>query len=130
MKQHGLLQLFLENKSFLLLSHPPRLLQDVFARRLQEDVLQTRFQDVLKTFWRRLGRQNKCYTEDVYKMSSTRLHEDESLFGKILKNYLWRVQFHESCRLITCNFEMVLLSFGEHLFQGIIFSGCFQKQDM
>ena len=60
----------------------------MFARRLQEDVLQTRLEDVLKTSWRRLGRQKKCYTEDVFKTSSTHFHEDESLFVKILENYL------------------------------------------
>ena len=50
-----------------------------------------------------------------------------NLYLKILKNFSWRVQFYKSCRLITRYSWRILLSFGEHLFQGIIFSGCFQK---
>ena len=32
-------------------------------------------------FRKRLGRQKKCYTEDVFKTSSVRLHQDECLLG-------------------------------------------------
>ena len=47
-------------------------LQYVFLKRLQ-NVLQ----DVFKTSWKT----NKCYTEDVFKMSLVRLHQDECLLG-------------------------------------------------
>ena len=35
--------------------------------------------------------------------------------------------FYESSRFVTRKFWRILLSFGEHLFQGNISSGCFQK---
>ena len=50
------------------------------SRRLQEDVLQTRLEDVLKTYWKT----KKCYAEDVLKTSSTRIHQDECLVGMFL----------------------------------------------
>ena len=38
--------------------------------------------------WRRFGDALEDKKNVTLKMSSKRLHEDESLFGKILKNYL------------------------------------------
>ena len=50
-----------------------RRLQDIFARRLQEHLLQLCLQDALKTSWET----KKCYIEDVFKTSSSCLHQDE-----------------------------------------------------
>ena len=50
----------------------PRHFQDVFAKGLA----------VMSS--RRLGRQKKCYTEDVFKTSSVRLYQDECLLGVYL----------------------------------------------
>ena len=62
-----------------------RRLQDIFARRLFQDVFKTssrtslaimssrRLEDVLKTSWET----KKCYIEDVFKTSSSCLHQDE-----------------------------------------------------
>ena len=47
----------------------PRLLQDVLTRHLLENVL--------KTSWKT----KQCFGEDVFKTSSTRLHQDEYLLG-------------------------------------------------
>ena len=66
--------------------HLPRRLQDVFARRPLEDVfMMTSWNNVLKTFWRRLGRQKKVlhwrHLQDFFKTFSVRLHQDECLVG-------------------------------------------------
>ena len=53
-----------------------RRLQDRFARRLAI-MSSRRLQDVFKTSWKT----KKCYTEDVFKTSSVRLHQDECLLG-------------------------------------------------
>ena len=56
-----------------------RRLKDGFSRHLltsrglQEDVLQTRLEDVLK--------EKKCYTEDLFKTFLTPLHHGECLLG-------------------------------------------------
>ena len=58
-----------------------RRLQDVFARRLtimsSRRVCKTSCNHVFKTSWKT----KKCYTEDVLKTSSVRLHQDECLLG-------------------------------------------------
>ena len=50
--------------------------QDVFKTFLQ-NVLQLCLGDVFKTSWKT----KKCYTEDIFKTSSVRLHQDECLLG-------------------------------------------------
>ena len=68
--------------------HLPRRLQDVFKTYLQyvflkrlQDVFKTCLQDVFKTSWKT----KKCYTEDVLKTSSVRLHQDECLLEHLFK---------------------------------------------
>ena len=48
----------------------------ISSRCLQEDILQTRLQDVLEDI--------KCYAEGVFKTSLARLHQDECLVGMFL----------------------------------------------
>ena len=65
-------------------SRLPRPLEDVFKTYLQyvflkrlQDVFKTCLQDVFKTSWKT----KKCYTEDVLKTSSVRLHQDKCLLN-------------------------------------------------
>ena len=115
------------------ISHLTTLLQEVFKKRIQNVCKTSSRIRFAITSWRCLEdvlEDKKCYVEDVLKTSSAHLHQDECLLGKILKNYLRRDQFYESCRLITRNFERILVILGTHLFQGVIFRGCFEKQDV
>ena len=60
----------------------PRRLQNVFAKRLAI-MSWRRLQDVLE--------HKKCYTEDIFKTSSVRLHQDECLLGDdwLLLSFFW-----------------------------------------
>lgn len=65
-----------------------RWLQDVFARCLLQYVFKAYSrelqEDVLKTFWKT----KKCHSENIFKTSSRRPHQDECLPGYKKKNYI------------------------------------------
>ena len=87
----------LPSKHFLFSKTSSRRLEDVFRvalfrlpRRLQnvfQNVLQLCLGDVFKTSWKT----KKCYTEDIFKTSSVRLHQDECLLGDdwLLLSFFW-----------------------------------------
>ena len=61
-------------------------LQDVFLKRLQDvfkTFCKTCLQDVLQLYLQDVLEDKKCYTEDVFKTSSVRLHQDECLLGHL-----------------------------------------------
>ena len=80
----------LPSKHFLFSKTSSRRLQDVFRdvfKTCLQNVLQLCLQDVFKTSWKT----KKCYTEDIFKTSSVRLHQDECLLGDdwLLLSFFW-----------------------------------------
>ena len=66
---------------YVFLKYLQDVLQDVF-KTFSRCVCKTSCNYVLKTSWKT----KKCYTEDVLKTSSVRLHQDECLLGWIILN--------------------------------------------